>query len=325
MKVKIFYLFLFAAFPVILSAQDTIFVRNGQVIPAVIIEKNNAEIKYKKFGQPDPAPIYSLFVIDISSIHFSDGMIADYTRTGEPGIIKPERPLDLAGTMRVAKWSLGFEYYKFERDISDNLLLFWRDRLGDKNATIGGNPVSIPVLVKMSFVLGNSGRNWIGDELQLIFTPADAIHTTLNNVSNEIKLKNFYYNIILYYGHTLNHKRNLIGIIEPGADFGFMSGYIKLNNTKYDISGNLGVGFHIALGGDWIISKRFMASGRAGYRFMTVKESHKNKASSTGYSTFYVDPGVNTDLLTVKWNGPYLSLGLSWSFYTKMKFGGNTK
>lgn len=99
-----------------------------------------------------------------------------------------------------------------------------------------------------------------------------------------------------------------------------MSGHIKLSNTTYNISGNLGTGFHIATGLDWVISKRFMASARVGQRFMTIKESHASSSSTTDYSTFYVNP-PNKDLLSVKWNGTYASLGLSWSFYGKMKYG----
>ncbi|MBI5009526.1 MAG: hypothetical protein HZB98_07750 [Bacteroidia bacterium] len=323
MKVTLFSLVLLS-FNFILSAQDTIFVKNGQVIPAVIIEKNNTEIKYKKFGQPEPAAIYSVFTSDISSIHYSDGIIADYSQAGQfSGDDKPATAIEMAGTMKSIRWSFGVSVDYFNRNVNDDLLLFWQDKTGDRNATIGGNPVSYPILLRMNMVLGNSGRNRLGDELQLIITPVDAIYATDNNGANEIKLRNFYYNITLYYGHTLNHKQSLIGLIEPGLDLGFMSGYIKLNNTEYTISGNLGLGFHTAVGVDWIISKRFMASGRAGYRMMNTKESHESSTSSTGYSSFYVDPGASGELLKVSWNGPYFSFGLSWSLYSRLKTGGS--
>jgi hypothetical protein len=319
MKSKLLML-AFIVFTGILSAQDTIFVKNGQVIPAVIIEKNSTEIKYKKYGQAESAAIYSIFVSDISSIHFSDGIVADYSAAGQSGTqYKTATAYELAGTMRAVKWSFGLNLDYFNRNTDDELLIFWRDKLSDPDAAIDGNPLSIPIILRTSFVLGNSGRNWIGDELQLKFTPADAIFATNETGSYEIKLRNFYYNITLFYGHTLNQKRNFIGIIEPGVDFGFMSGYIKLNNTEYEISGNLGVGFHMALGTDWIISKRILASLRAGYRIMNVDESHKSSTSSTGYSSFYVDPSTGDELLTVSWTGPYASFGLTYSFYTKLK------
>ena len=37
------------------------------------------------------------------------------------------------------------------------------------------------------------------------------------------------------------------------------------------------------------------------------------------YYNFYVDPHLGDELLTIRWNGPYASFGLQWSFYTKMK------
>jgi hypothetical protein len=319
MKITLFSL-LFLSFSYILSAQDTIFVKDGQVIPAVIIEKNNTEIQYKKFGQPEPAAIYSIFVSDIKSIHYIDGIIADYSQAGQSsGDDKPETAIEMAGTMKSIRWSLGVSLDHFNRNMNDDLLVFWRDKTGNKNATIGGNPVSYPVLLRMNMILGKSGRNRIGDELQLMITPADAIYATDAGGANEIKLRNFYYNIVLYYGHTLNHKQSLIGIIEPGLDLGFMSGYIKLKNIEYAIKANMGAGFHTALGVDWIISKRFMASCRAGYRLMNVKESHESSSSSTGYSSFYVDPSASEELLKVSWNGTYYSFGMSWSFYSKLK------
>lgn len=316
-----FLLFLLFVFSGTVSAQDTIFVKSGEVIPAVIVGKDDMEIKYKKFGQPEPAAIYSVFLSDIKTIHYMDGIIADYTVAGQSDNNRPENGVDLAGTMKVMRLSFGMSGNYFSRNKSDKLLQFWQYYNPINTPEIGGNPICYPINLKMSFVLGQSGRNWLGDELQLIIAPKDAIYTSNVSGSNEIKLKLFYYNIVMFYGHTLNHKKNLAAIIEPSLDLAFMSGYIKLNNTTYDISGNTGMGFHLALGTDWIISKRLLASARIGQRFMTVKESHKSSTSSTGYSSFYVNPVTKGDLVKVKWNGPYASLGLSWSFYAKMKFG----
>ena len=312
------FLLLFSA---TLSAQDTIFVKNGQVIPAVIVEKGEVEIKYKKFGQPEPAAIYSVFVSDIVKIHYKDGIIADYSQALETGESKPLRGIDFAGTMKSVKFSIGTGAGYFDRDESDELLEFWQFWTDDNTAKIYGNPLYIPINLRMTFYLGKSGRNWLGDELQLVFTPSDAINATTEDGSSAIELKAFYYNIVLFYGRTLNHQRTLAAIFEPGLDLSFMSGYIKYNNTTYDIPGNLGVGFHMAAGMDWVMSKRIMASARAGYRWLSVEESHKSSTSSTGYSSFYTNPSVSEDLLTIKWNGPYATIGLSWSFYAKMKFG----
>jgi len=307
------------SFTLILSAQDTIYVRDGQKIPAIILEKNETEIRYKKPGQPQSQAVYSVFVTDILSIHYSDGIIADYTQAGQNSSnTKPSKPIDDAGKMKSIRWSVGFSMDHFNRKMEDDLLVFWRKNSFNPSATIQNNPVSFPIILRMNMVIGNSGRNRLGDELQLMFTPVDAINASALGGINEIRLKNFYYNIVVYYGHTLNHKQNLIGIFEPGVNFGMMSGYIKLNNVKYNISSNLGVGFHQAAGIDWLVSKRIMVCGRAGYRWMKTKESHEDSKSSTGYRTFYVDPTVSKDLLKVKWNGAFYSIGFSYSFYTKL-------
>jgi len=316
-----FFLLMLLLFSGILSAQDTIYFKSGGKVPAVIVSKNEMEIKYKKFGQPEPAAIYSVFVTDILSIHYNDGIVADYTSTGQNEIDnRPKTNLENAGTMEAIRFNIGMSINHFSRTTSDNLTTFWQYRNGT-NSTVGGNAISYPIDLKMSFVLGRSGRNLIGDELQLIITPKDAIYATNSDHSNEILLHSFYYNIIMFYGHSLNHKKNLFFIFEPGLNLSFMSGYIKLNNTKYDISGNNGAGMHLALGVDWAVTRRLLASFRAGQRFMTIKESHKSTTSSTSYSTFYVNKNVNDDLLSVKWGGPFVSAGLSWSLYAKMNTG----
>ena len=200
----------------IVSAQDTIFVKTGEVIPAVIVEKTSMEIKYKKFGQAEPAAIYSVFVSDIKSIHYSDGIIADYMQSDEnTGVTKPQSAIEMAGTMKSIRLSVGMSLEKFNRNTDDNLQVFWDNINGANSPEITGNPTSYPINLRMSFVMGRSGRNWLGDEFQLIFTPKDAIYSANSSGSNEIMLKNFYYNIILFYGHTLNHKKTAALMIEP--------------------------------------------------------------------------------------------------------------
>jgi len=295
-------------------------VKTGQVIPAIIVEKNDTEIKYKKFGQAEPAAIYSVFISDVKSIHYKDGIIADYTQAGQPAADnKPVAAIENAGTMNAVKFSFGGGAQNFNRNPDDRLLVFWRNRLGDPNATIGGNPLSFPFIFKMNMALGNMKRNWIGDEVQFFITPSDAISATNSNGSYDIKLKNFYTSITMYYGRSLNHKNSLLAIIEPGLDLAFMSGDIKLSNTSHNIYGNAGMGFHAALGADWLISKRFTASLRGGYRFMKIKVMWEDRAvDPTKYYNFYVEP-PSEELLAIKWNGPYISFGFQWSFYSKMK------
>jgi hypothetical protein len=312
-------LFLFFALPMALTAQDTIFVKTGQVIPAVIVEKNNTEIKYKKFGQAEPAAIYSLFISDLKSIHYQDGIIADYTQAGQPAPDnKRSAPIENAGTMKAMKFSIGGAVENFSRNSDDALLALWRNRLANPNATIEGNPLSFPVGFQFSAPLGYMQRNWFGGDLQFIITPSDAINATNNNGSYGIKLKTFYTNISMFYGRSLNHKNNLIAIIEPGMDMGFTSGYIKLNNKSYNLYGNVGGGFHTALGVDWLISKRFTASLKGGYRSMKFKAMWEDRTvDPVKFYNFIVDP-PSEEILYITMKGTFISFGLKWSFYSRL-------
>jgi hypothetical protein len=316
MKANLLFLFLFTLSG-ILSAQDTIFVKNGKPIPATVIEKNNTEIKYKKFGQHEPAAIYSIFVTDISSIHYKDGIIADYTQAGQTEDNKPKTAIEMAGSMKSIRISFGIRGEYFKRNPSDELLTFWRYYTGDNKAEIGGNPFSIPIVMRATFTLGTTGRNWMGDEVQVTVMPKDAINAVNNGGASELKLGNSNASITLFYGHTLNHKRNLAAILEPGLDLAMSNGFIRLSNKTYEVSDNFGTGFHIALGADWVISRRFSADLRFGYRTMKIQEMHKDSQSATGYNTFYV-PGTTEDL-KVTWNGSYATLGLTWNFYARLK------
>ncbi len=316
---KIPIIFLLVAFAGMAHAQDTIFVKNGKPIPAIIVEKNSTEVKYKKFGPPESAAIYSVFVSDILSIHYKDGIIADYTQAGNTGQNAPQTAFEMAGTMKSIRISIGVRGEYFNRNPNDDLLTFWRYYTGDNKAEISGNPWSIPIIARATFTIGSSGRNWLGDEIQLILMPKDAINAVNNGGASELKLTNNYFNIILFYGHTLNHKRTLAAILEPGLDLSMMNGYIKLGPNKYEQTARSGMGFHIAVGADWLIGKRLTADFRFGYRSTNVQEMHKDPNSSTGYTTFYVPPVANKELLKVAWKGPYASAGLSLNFYAKLK------
>jgi hypothetical protein len=306
---------LFLAFSSTISAQDTIFVKSGEIIPAVIVEKNNTEIKYKKSGQANSTAVYSVFVSDVASIHYKDGIIADYSLAGQPFGQTSKRPIDYAGTMKVIRLSIGFTGEFANRVPSDDLLTWWRFYTGKSKAVINCNPVSFPVDLKMIFVLGNSGRNWLGDELQLIVTPKDALNASEYEDTCKLRLTNFYYNITLFYGHTINHKRTVAAIFEPGFDLSFMSGTFKFIDNIYKETGTVGMGFHTAIGIDWLITPRVTLSCRAGYRQQRIKEQHDGP---NGYSHFTIPPD-NVKRMVIDWKGPFASIGLNFNFYTKMK------
>lgn len=318
---RIFFLSLsLFVFSNILIAQDTIYLKSGEKIPAEIIEKGEVELKYIKIQQLESVAIYSVFMIDIESIHYKNGFVVDYSKYNPNNNIKQEKEsLKKAGSVSTMRITFGISSNYGNRNESDNLQLFWRFYNNNNSLEMSGDNSSYAFNLGWGTALDGNRRNWFGGEMQLLFTPSDAIHATNNYYgANEIKLKMLYMNIMFYYGHTLNHKKNLLLMFDPGIEVGFMSGFIKLFDTNYKIFGTSGVSAHLATGLDWIITKRILASFRVGQRFMKINESHENKASKTGFSSFYVNPNSN-DYVSVDWSGTYINLGFSYSIYFNMK------
>ncbi len=293
--------------------------KSGEFLPAIILETGEIEIKYKKTDPPDSKGIYTVFKYEVSSLHYKNGNIVDYANLGINDLVLPDRHKpDPTLTGQFIKFGFGVSGNYFRRTDSDNLNTFWRYHNDNKNLAVGGNPKYLSYNIIMNIPLGGNRRNWLAAGLQLISTPKDAIYASSRNGLNEIELKMFYYNIEMIYGRSINYKKNLLFIFEPSLDLGFMSGFIKLDSSNYKLSFNTGVGSHIAVGLDWNISKRVTANIRVGQRFLNIKESHNSLSSSTGFSRFYANPLINKDLLYIKWNGSFVSFGLSYSFYAKM-------
>jgi hypothetical protein len=320
----IFFCSLLLLFTNFIKAQDTIIMKSGVKIPAIILDKGDVEIKYKKFAQPEPAGIYSVFVSDVARIHYKNGASVDYNKINQAGINnQANQSANKNSSSPSMKFIVGVSINNLKRNTSDNLLLYWRGLNNNNTLNIGGNQQYYALNLGMGSTLDANKRNWFGASLQLVLTPSDAISAsnTYNGGLNEIKLNAFYYNISLYYGHTINHKKTLILIFEPAVDLVMMNGYIKVDDTKYNVSSMGGFSSHFALGLDWNISRRFMASLRAGEQFVKIKESHTDSKSSTGYASFYVNYPTNQDLVNVNWSGSYFSFGISYSLYTHIRTG----
>lgn len=308
----------------IMQAQDTIYMKSRALIPAIITEVNDIEIKYKKPGQPEPKGIYSVFKYEVSSLHYANGNVVDFSASGNNELIykglKTRGP-DISG--QIIKYGIGISQNYYKRNGEDNLGSFWIFHNGNEDLAIGGNSNYRAINLSMNMPLGGNRRNWLGAGLQLIGTPKDAISASniYNSKLNEIKLRCFYYNIELIYGRALDFKKKLIFVFEPSIDLGMMSGNIKLQDIDYKISSISGMGSHFAIGLDYFISKRFTANVRIGQKYMKVKESHESSTSSSGYANFYANPSINDDLLFISWKGPYIGLGLAFNLYGKMKTG----
>ena len=312
------FLFLFGSF--LIYSQDTIFLKSGVAIPALIVEKGDVEIKYKKFAQPEPAGIYSVFVTDVARIHYKNGTVNNFSSNQNN---KSQTSDDYLPKM---KFIIGLSYNYFNRNTSDNLLLFWQALNNNKQLTISGNTKCYAVNLGLGSAMGTTRRNWFGATLQLIFTPSDAIFAsnTYNGLLNEIKFNTFYYNMSMYYGHTLDHKKKLIMLIEPGIDLVFLGGNIIRNGIKHQETGMSDLSYHISGGFDWNISKRLQLNLRVGEQFVNVKEQHKDNSAKYGFATYYINPvsspnfPQNLNDLSIRLNGLIASAGLSYSLYAKL-------
>jgi hypothetical protein len=303
--------------------QDTIYMKTGDRIPAIVLDQDEMEISYRKFTTPENPSIYSLFKSDILKIRYKNGKEISFATTNPGAPAKSENPFLAENTKEpVMKFSFGLGGGYLNRKTDDKLLQFWRAWNNDDALITDENKRNVSVYLSMSSPLGGTRRDWFGASLQVAISAPDAIHATfLKGVSilpNEIKFQTFNYNIGMLYGHTINHKKNLVLVFEPALDIGMMNGIIRMSDVDYKIFSISGIASQFSTGMDWIITKRTTLSLRGGYRFMQIDESHKSKYGSTGYSTFYVNPPDNKNLVSANWSGTYVSAGICFSLYGQM-------
>ncbi|MCB8994621.1 MAG: hypothetical protein H6538_03325 [Bacteroidales bacterium] len=314
MKSKLLVL-LFLASPLLIHAQDTIFMKSGVIIPAKDIVVGDVEIRYKKYEQTEPAGIYTVFKEDVSTLHYSGGKEIVFPDSSPVREKELDNKTGLTFRLRV-----GLSENYFNRDSDDKLLAFWRYHNQDPSIGLNGKNSFRAINLSMLAAVGGSQRHWMGAGLQLIATPKKSIFgSNYYNGLNEINLRSLYYNISFIYGRSINYKKNLVLLFKPSLDIGLMSGEIILYDISYKESMISGMGSDFSLGLDWIISKRLTLNFEAGKRFITYKESHPSTSSSTGYANFYVNHSVNNDLVSINWGGFYFGAGLNFSFFAKVK------
>lgn len=144
----------------------------------------------------------------------------------------------------------------------------------------------------------------------------------IDTFKNEISLGGWGMVISLTYGHSLNYKKNIYAVLETGLNPGFMTGYITIHGVKYEMFASSGISGHFATGLEWIISKRFVANMRIGYRFMKAENSFENSNSSTGYSSLYSN-NIDKEIMYVNYSGMYCRVGLYFSLYAKQRISSN--
>ena len=307
----------------IIYPQDTIFMKSGARILSEIIETGDIQIKYKKLNSTESAGIYTVFIHDVGSLHYGSGKVINYDW---PELYAPGSEKNLSSNTASSdlfmKFGIGLSGNYFNRNASDNLRDFWRYHNQNDKLEVGGNSRYMSVNLSMMAPLGATKRNWLGAQLQLIMSPEDAISAANEYIGlNELKLRTYHYNISMFYGHSINFKKNLIVFFEPSLDIALMTGFIKIPMGDFKVSAGPGVSSHFAVGLDYNISKRFTTNFRIGQRFLKIEERHVNPNNATVYSRFYANPTVNNDLLFVNWGGTYASIGFTYSLYAKIPSG----
>ena len=193
-----------------------------------------------------------------------------------------------------------------------NLDEFWQ-MLNNDPSELVDNGSSGFFVFKIGLLLNPEtlAKNWLGAEVQLLMTNSHAIWGTnlFYGGRNEVYYSLTSFNIVMPYKRALDEKSNVLLVIEPGFDMGFMNGKISTTTGVYDQAFTVGPGGHIATGMDLIIARSINVWGRVGYRILKVNEMHANPSSTTGYSSFYVN-GLDGETVKVDWSGLFLSIGL---------------
>lgn len=182
MKQTILFILLLTGF-MALRAQDTIYKRSGEIIPAKITEISTAEIKYKRFTMPD-GPVFIIGRNEVQKIRFANGVVDSFalsqpvsTQTviaAESPVAVQQQPTPLL-TGLIENPRAGLYYYNGARINEKKMLLVatdknrsWRNKeldqaiiaTGDfkKNQYISGfgGPV---VLIACLVAAGQSAQN----------------------------------------------------------------------------------------------------------------------------------------------------------------------
>lgn len=111
---------------IVLNAQDTIYKRSGDVIPARVIEINTKEISYKRENLPD-GPLYILDKNEVKKIKYKTGAVDSFTVRNEPKV-NPMLPKN-GGLM----YSYSEQIQKYNRN---GLYVYQGSRISDTKAML---------------------------------------------------------------------------------------------------------------------------------------------------------------------------------------------
>jgi len=188
MKHSLFFMLLLLGF-MSLRAQDTIYKRSGEVIPAKITEISTAEVKYKRFSMPD-GPVFIIGRSEVQKIRFSNGVVDSFavsppvtTQTvmpaGVPVIVQQQPAPVLSGLIENPRAGL---YYYNGAKINEKKMLYIA---ADKNRTWRSKELDQAILATGDFKK-NQYISGFGGPAVLLACVIAAGQTSQNNANANV-------------------------------------------------------------------------------------------------------------------------------------------
>ncbi len=173
-----------------LRAQDTIYKRSGEIIPAKITEISTSEVKYKRFTMPD-GPVFIIGRNEVQKIRFSNGVIDSFavsqpvtTQTVMPAeipLIVQQQQTTPVLTGLIENPRAGLYYYNGAK-INEKKMLFIA---ADKNRTWRNKELDQAILATGDFKK-NQYISGFGGPAVLIACLIAATQTSQNNPNSNV-------------------------------------------------------------------------------------------------------------------------------------------
>lgn len=204
-----------------------------------------------------------------------------------------------------------------------NLDLFWQSINNDASlkATGKGSPFVWTVDIE---ILGTDKKekNFGGFGIHFFKTAKRAIAASNEylGATNEISLGLTMVNFSFIYSRALGKKTYLL--FEPSVlYYSSMKGSITAYGNTYTVKPSVpfGGGWQLAGGINYMVTDLIGISFRAGYRFITLQEMHKDDRDGYSLTYSFFANGVDGETTLVKWNGMYFMTGLVLSGATNIK------
>ncbi len=188
MKHSLFFMLLLMGFTS-LRAQDTIYKRSGEVIPAKITEISTAEVKYMRFSMPD-GPVFIIGRNEVQKIRFSNGVVDSFAisqpvttqtvmPTETPVIIQQQRTPVLSGLIENPRAGL---YYYNGAKINEKKMLYLA---ADKNRAWRSKELDQAILATGDFKKNQYISGFGGPAVLLVCLIA-ATQTSQNNPNSNV-------------------------------------------------------------------------------------------------------------------------------------------